>query len=553
MRKSLAPHKPYHPLFHKALFLVVIVLAIGFRLYGMNWDQGEHYHPDERAIVMTVSTLTFPDGLNPKFFAYGSLPFYLLKFVGFILAKLDPTIVDYAHSNLLGRILSALFDVGTLGMIYLIGRLLFNRTMGIISAYAYATSTLAIQLSHFFAVDTLLTFFSTSTIYFVLRFQKNPTATHLSMVAVSVAMALATKISAIILFVPIAISLYLSIQRNWKHGLHLTLLFIFIVLTVFFLCQPYTFLDFETFWEQIQKQQEMTRDPFTFPYTLQYVGITPYWYPILNIFLWGLSPIHATISFIGLLYLGIHTKHTKKIQLFTIGVFTLLYFAVVGKFAIGFIRYMLPLYPFFALGFGFFLTHFLSHKRILRNVLLGTLLLWPLSFMAIYTKENTRNSASSWILYNVPAGSTFAVEHWDDLIPSTGYDDLYKRYELPLYDSDSNEKWDQITFALRKSDYIVIASHRLYVPLMKLTDCAILPQKYCYTKTARYYTKLFNGTLGFTKIKEFRVLPTIPILGIPIDDITADESFTVYDHPKVILFKKTTVNDAFLEKELRQL
>ena len=59
----------------------IILLALFFRLYNINWDQGHHLHPDERAIVMTVSSLHFPSSLseffspesqwNPRFFAYG--------------------------------------------------------------------------------------------------------------------------------------------------------------------------------------------------------------------------------------------------------------------------------------------------------------------------------------------------------------------------------------------------------------------------------------------------------------------------------------------------
>ena len=39
--------------------LVVIALALGLRLYGINWDQGFPYtpHPDERAILMKVAEI----------------------------------------------------------------------------------------------------------------------------------------------------------------------------------------------------------------------------------------------------------------------------------------------------------------------------------------------------------------------------------------------------------------------------------------------------------------------------------------------------------------
>ncbi len=80
----------------KKIFFLILLLAFSLRFYGINWDQGHHLHPDERMIIMVVdrihlpktaaqwqSVLTPESPLNPKFFAYGSFPIYLLKGVSF--------------------------------------------------------------------------------------------------------------------------------------------------------------------------------------------------------------------------------------------------------------------------------------------------------------------------------------------------------------------------------------------------------------------------------------------------------------------------------------
>ena len=87
----------------KIILLLIILLGAFLRLYNLNWDQGYHLHPDERAITMFTLPLNFPTSiseflsttspLNPHFFAYGSLPMYLLKAVAVILTPFYPLAV----------------------------------------------------------------------------------------------------------------------------------------------------------------------------------------------------------------------------------------------------------------------------------------------------------------------------------------------------------------------------------------------------------------------------------------------------------------------------
>jgi hypothetical protein len=319
-------------------------------------------------------------------------------------------------------------------------------------------------------------------------------------------------------------------------------------LVTVFVCEPYVFIDFQAFWLQTQQQSEMTHNAFIFPYTLQYVGKIPYWYELKNVFLWGLGPLLGIWSFIGsirFLALGFYqeksSKWTKELILIT---FFLIYFLLVGRFAVGFMRYMLPIYPLFALFAANLLYACLQYFQLRFRYLLIVLfycgvllLLWPLSFSKIYSQPNTRMSASYWIGEHIPAGKVLAIEHWDDGLPLFGAEN-YQMVTLPLYDPDTEEKWTKINQDLKRVDYIIIASNRLYTPLQKLTNCASLPAYKCYPQTAWYYRQLFSGQLGFEKVAEFTDYPRVPFLNLAIDDQGADESFTVYDHPKVMIFKK---------------
>jgi len=202
-------------------------------------------------------------------------------------------------------------------------------------------------------------------------------------------------------------------------------------------------------------------------------------------------------------------------------------------------RYMLPLYPFFAILAGFGLFYLLSFRgtivtknlfRFLATLGITGAVIWTFMFINIYSQPHTRISATNWILNNIPKGSTLATEHWDDGLPLYGGEN-YKFEELTLYDRpDEETKWQVLNEKLKRTDYIVIASNRLYVPLQKLSDCNKF--KSCYPLTAQYYQKLFSGSLGFKEVAEFAVSPLF------INDQSADESFTVYDHPKIMVFKK---------------
>lgn len=560
------------------LLILIIFLGTFLRVYNINWDSSYSLHPDERAIIMTTLKLKPPENLsevftkesplNPQFFAYGSLPFYLLMIVSAVAGLLDPNLTTYGGINLVGRFISSLADILTIIILFLIGKKLFNSTIALLSAFFYAIAVFPIQTSHFYAVDVLLTFFITLTLYQLLRFYKNPNPKNALLVGLCFGASLATKVSALPLIIAIAAALvidFLLIILKTPHKPHIWfphipkflkrltfdgLIICLTTLTTFLIFEPYALIDFQTFWQQSLQQSQMTHDAFIFPYTLQYVGKIPYLYELKNIYLWGLGPITAALSFIGLVYFAYlalkKTRIDTTYQEIILLVFFICYFAIVGKFAVGWMRYMLPLYPLLCLFAAVFLANIIipylkslkqAFPAICYLLFAILLLVWPFAFMRIYTQPNTRITATEWIHKNIKPASRIAVEHWDDRLPIY-QSDKFLITDLPLYDADTERKWRMIDNILKNTDYIILASNRLYTPLQKLTDCQNLPPDKCYPLTAEYYKKLFNGNLGFIKVAEFTSYPAIGVF--EIRDDSADESFTVYDHPKVMVFKKLT-------------
>ncbi len=164
---------------------------------------------------------------------------------------------------------------------------------------------------------------------------------------------------------------------------------------------------------------------------------------------------------------------------------------------------------------------------------------WAFAFQSIYTRDNPRVEASRWIYANVPPGSSITTEYWDDALPLPlpGVSpSQYRIIPLDLYDPDSPEKVRRLVFGgpgtaggLADADYVVLASDRVRgsVPNLEAE----------YPATIRYYELLENGRLGFELVAEFTSRPSL--FGLSIDDSRAEESFTVYDHPRVRIYRKT--------------
>src|SRR5207249_11832108 len=89
---------------------------------------------------------------------------------------------------------------------------------------------------------------------------------------------------------------------------------------------------------------------------------------------------------------------------------------------------------------------------------------------------------------------------------------------------------------LKQTDYYFVASNRIYGSIRHLP--------WRYAMQDKFYELLYQGKLGFEHVygggtvAGDQVVPHL--FGIKFNDQSADESFTVYDHPRVDVFKKTS-------------
>ncbi|MGC9358104.1 MAG: DUF2298 domain-containing protein, partial [Anaerolineae bacterium] len=158
--------------------------------------------------------------------------------------------------------------------------------------------------------------------------------------------------------------------------------------------------------------------------------------------------------------------------------------------------------------------------------------------------------------------SILGNEHWDDPLPvrlegKDAFGNWYRGLSsspntlMNLYDNDTPAKRDLLLKWLEEVDYIVLSSNRLYASIPRL------PRRYPLTTT--YYRALFDGSLGFDLAAEFVAFPALGSCEFPDQEAPfdlprarytnrrpcsislppAEEAFSVYDHPRVLIFAKT--------------
>ncbi len=170
------------------------------------------------------------------------------------------------------------------------------------------------------------------------------------------------------------------------------------------------------------------------------------------------------------------------------------------------------------------------------------------------------------------ASAIISETTWDDGLPLRieGYDigGRYRSLNQELYwhddqDDDQNgisDKLERIVSTLSEGDYLIITSNRQYGTITRV------PVR--YPLTIAYYRALLGcpepqvvlecaaraqageieGELGYDLVQVFESNPTLGPL--EIRDQLAEEAFTVYDHPKVLVFKK---NESFSSEKVFNL
>lgn len=561
--------------------LAIVIVGTSLRLVGTDWDEGSNLHPDERHMMfiamdsiagfqdlppgsLTAGEIWFGTGTSPldprrkgQLYVYGELPH-----IAVVMAARVTGQPGWPEIMLMARTLGSAVDGYTILAVFLLAFLsLRSATAALTAAALYAFTPLAIQNANFFTVDAWMTAASAWCLVaatMIMRSRPGPGV--YGWVAVSgilAGLALACKLPGLALTGVLAVSIFC---RHLREGTLLTAGFAGALglglLSAFFafrLACPFHFQGpgFFGLWPAqaaINGYVEMSGlvMDFGFPPNWQWLAGYSKAQALFDFAVWGLGPAISIAVIVGFAVLVLRRRPNWHL-LMPLGVFCAVLLAYWLSGAILALRYVLPATVALCVIAGAGLAAYNATSfRAFAAFIVAAAGCWSLGMVTIHHETHSRVAASRWLWANTPAGSVLINESpWDDALPVPvrrpgrteliwpGLDDDFSFLSLNLEYPDDEQKARNIAGRLDQADYLIVSSDRMRKPILALSER--------FPLTTAYYGMLASGDLCFERIYERR--PGYRVLGVTLDDSDAQETWTVYDHPSVEIYRKTGCYD----------
>ncbi len=531
---------------------LLLILALGgwLRFQNLDWGNGYHFQPDEGTLIGFAQRLQPP--YNPYrlgHYAYGGLPLYLYHFTGEGLGWLlgDRAWTGDWHLTMVARCYAASLSTLTIALVYALGAWRAGRWAGILAAAVASVSVLAIQYAHYGVADTLLAFLTALTALVSTRLLDRGRTRDYVLAGVVTGLACATKATGLVSIV-FPVTAHLLRGRHQPRPIRFVLIdqlpklltFSLAVVVAVVLTSPYYVFDYASFRRAMTKAGlNIISEEGQPTWTWQFTGATPYLYELRQLVRWSLGIPLGVAGLFGYLYLLlciIQRDVAAKSILLLSG--PTLYFAIVGTWHAKFIRYLLPTIPFLCSFAGVVMWEARQLTRPfwlrrLTGVLTATVgslsLLYSVAFVQVYRSPDARLQASQWLVEHLEPGAPILHDPEPNIVLPLNSRSAYDIRMLDYYPSDRLQQAGYFADSLEGRQHIIIASRRNYATLMRLADS--------YPVAACFYQALFSGALGFSLAQEFTSYPRIASLEINTD--SAEETFQVFDHPRVLLFERT--------------
>ncbi len=205
--KFIKPNSPA-----KAL-LAVFFIASAFRLWGVT-NPLVDFHSWRQTLTATIAMNFYTGDMNllqPStnwVREYYEFEFQIYPFLVALLYKI------FGFHDILGRLVSIAFSMGTVGMLYLLGKRYYDSTTGLFAAGVFAVLPMSVYYTRTFMPESAMLFFSVTLLYFFTRWLDNGTWKDFLLASIFTTLTFLIKLPALYMGGPL---LFLAcVKFRWK-------------------------------------------------------------------------------------------------------------------------------------------------------------------------------------------------------------------------------------------------------------------------------------------------------------------------------------------------
>jgi hypothetical protein len=400
---------------------VVLVVALGLRVWGVKQGMPFAYNADENAHFVPNAIGLFGHGWNPHYFVNPPAYTYLLHVVLDVWFGGRKGVYDAMTTNptevfVVARLTAAAVGTVAVWLLYMAGAKLFGRAVGLLAAALLAVSFLAVFYSHLALNDVPTLAPVALSLWGTAGVLRDGRLRYYLLAGAGLGVACATKYTGGVVLVPLlgaaGIALASPAQRNAAaRGLVLGGV---AAIAAFLIANPYALLDFAAFRDGLHHQADASDD------ALGKLGLTQtsgHLYYLWS-FTWGLgwAPLVAAVIGMGLLAVD------DRRALIVLGPAPILYVLFMGAQARFFGRWLLPVFPIACLLAAYAVVRLaqIAGRRLPvlapalaalgAVLLLGQGVVYSLHSAMTLSRTDTRNAARDWLVAHVPANTKIVVE-----------------------------------------------------------------------------------------------------------------------------------------------
>jgi hypothetical protein len=418
------------------LLTAILAVAFGLRLWGISASLPQSYTSDEYEFVHAGLRMLKSGDLNPHWWFHPSLQRYLAVATYAVVFILGVPRGRWVHVSDLsiedmlywGRFVGVVSGTLTVLVAYLLGRRLFGRRVGLLSAALLAVFPAAVQHSQYNKPDPVIALLTAASVLVTLVYLERGTPGHALASGIAIGLAASAKYNGILVAVPFVLAA--AFRHGWsllaRPDLYLGGIGTFLGFLMgcpFFLTEIHLFLD------------QLAHDISTYAYEGREgaEGVDNWANHAVYTSRYGAGWLATRAGVAGLLLVLYRITPARAVFL----TFPVLYYAYYGAQRINFRGNLIPVYPFLAVLAAYAFVEAMDALRTSRlgtrrglvptvaTIVLVLMIVPPLRtavrFNVEVTRPDTGTVAREWIDKTFPPGTRFAVEYFTPVLDRKRY------------------------------------------------------------------------------------------------------------------------------------